>query len=79
MGNEESSPKVHNSGDKDTTIINTQEFHTELHVDHSKKLWYITILLTIQMVIVAYKIIQKNVKKRTLERVSKSVGSVEHV
>lgn len=79
MGNEKSSPKVQNNGDKDTTIINNQEFHTELHVDHSKKLWYITIILTIQMLIVAYKIIQKNIKKKILQRVSKSVGSVEHV
>lgn len=55
MGNNKSSPRVETSGNKDTTIINTQEFITELHDAHALKLWIILVVVPTNAVISEHK------------------------
>lgn len=78
MGNKKSSPRVENNGDKDTTIINNQEMHTEMHEDNAFKLWLILILVCLQLLLALYKYLQKRTKRRTLQRI-KSIAAVDQV
>lgn len=78
MGNKKSSPSVENKGDKDTTIINNQEMHTEMHEDNAFKLWLILILVCIQLLLALYKYLQKRTKKRTINRM-KSIADLGSV
>lgn len=67
MGNRKSSPSAEIKGDKDTVIINNQEVHSEHHEQHELKLWLILSLVSIQVMYLGYKLLQKRIKRKTLK------------
>lgn len=78
MGNKKSTPSAEIKGDKDTVIINTQELHSEHHEQHELKLWLILCLVSIQVMYLGYKILQKRIKRKTL-KLAKSLNQLDTV
>lgn len=78
MGNKKSTPSAEIKGDKDTVIINTQEVHSEHHEQHELKLWLILCLVSIQVMYLGYKILQKMIKRKTLQ-LAKSLNQLDTV
>lgn len=78
MGNKKSTPSAEIKGDKDTVIINTQEVHSEHHEQHELKLWLILCLVSIQVMYLGYKILQKRIKRKTLQ-LAKSLNHLDTV
>lgn len=78
MGNKKSTPSAEIKGDKDTVIINTQELHSEHHEQHELKLWLILCLVSIQVMYLGYKILQKRIKRKTLQ-LAKSLNQLDTV
>lgn len=78
MGNKKSTPSAEIKGDKDTVIINTQELHSEDHEQHELKLWLILCLVSIQVMYLGYKILQKRIKRKTLQ-LAKSLNQLDTV
>ncbi|KXJ30261.1 hypothetical protein RP20_CCG006367 [Aedes albopictus] len=79
MGNQKSSPAIKQSGDGDLTIINNQELHTEFHIGHDEKLLIIIILVSIQLVVMLYKLISKRERRRAANRIAKSMANLTEV
>lgn len=78
MGNRKSSPSAEIKGDKDLTIINTQELHSQFHEEHSVKITIILVIVTIQMLLAAYKVWHKRVRRNAIRKVQ-SVADIEKV
>lgn len=78
MGKGASKPSASVTGDKDLTIINNQEIHSDFHEDHALKLNIILVLVTIQLVFVIYKIWHKRIQKKTILKV-KSMADLDKV
>lgn len=79
MGNQKSSPAIKQSGDGDLTIINNQELHTGFHIGHDEKLLIIIILVSIQLVVMLYKLISKRERRRAANRIAKSMANLTEV
>lgn len=79
MGNKKSSPKTEQSGDSDVNIINTQDFHTELHLDHELKLWVIIFLISLQLAVTVYKVIAKRERKKAARMMARSIAHLNEV
>lgn len=78
MGKSASKPSATVTGDKDLTIINNQEIHSDFHEDHELKLNIIIVLVIIQLVFVVYKIWHKKVQKKTMQKI-KSIADLDKV
>ncbi|KXJ80154.1 hypothetical protein RP20_CCG026491 [Aedes albopictus] len=76
MGNKKSSPKVDTSGSNDTTIINTQDFHTEQHESHSTLLWIVLTITGLQLLITIFKIVEKRIRRDALRK-AKSIANID--
>lgn len=79
MGNEKSSPKVTQNGDHDINIINTQEVHTNFHIDHEQKLLIIMILVIIQLSITVYKLLAKREKRKVIRNNARSMANLNEI
>lgn len=79
MGNTKSSPENNQDGDLNVNIVNTQEQHTNLHLDHEQKLWLITVIVIIQLALTIYKLITKRARKRAVKSVSRSMANLAEV
>lgn len=78
MGNRKSLPSAEITGDKDVTIINTQELHSQFHDEHLVKITIILVIVSVQMLMVAYKIWHKRVRRNAIKKVQ-SIADREEV
>lgn len=69
MGKQNSKPQQQVTGDKDVTIINNQELHSDFHEDHVLKLNIILAIVIVQLIIVLYKLWHRRVERKAIKKV----------
>ena len=69
MGKSNSKPQADVTGDKDVTIINNQELHSDFHEDHAVKLNLILAIAIVQLIIVLYKMWHRRVERKAIKKV----------
>lgn len=78
MGNRKSKPSAEVNGDKDVTIINNQEVHSDYHEEHSVKLNIILVIVILQLMFVMYKVWHKRVQRKAFRK-AQSIADIDKV